>query len=455
MKRTLACVLLVSILMTGVSPTMAAPTQTITVLNDSIESHFPDDLTFHLSVSSDAGDIVAATLHLQVGWENASRMVLVEPFSPGTEVDLVAIWDTVGETVPPFIEIEYHWEVTDSAGGTLTTDTVYTEYKDFTHDWQRLEDEQVIVFWHDQPDSFGEGLFLAAQEAYEHVARITGATTEDPIRVVIYNFQTDFCAFYAPNSCELWIGGQTFEGITVQWGTNLDWLLYDVVPHELAHVFYNEVFRHTWISVPTWFNEGIAVYNERTDHVEDMNRVLRAAERDELESLPVMTRGAGVAEGDAGTWYSIVYSIVAFIADEYGEETLGELILTMAENVQFEDALIETTGMDMVQLEIGWREWLGYPVDSVPTPIVLAPLEITPFGLPTAQRGEPAATSEPRPEPTETTAADEPTEEPTETPDMTAPGAPCFGLIGLAIPIGGLMSWGLSRRRKQWSVPLN
>lgn len=442
MRRSLPVLMLILAGLLHSLPVAAAPRAGIQVLDQSAESHFPDQFVFRLRARTDGGEITGATLYLQVGWEKATRLIPVEPFDPAPEVELTAVWRTSGETVPPFIEVAYRWEVVDSAGEKLVTEPVYTEYADATHDWQRLEDEHVIVFWYDRSADFGQALFQAAQEAYDHVSRITGTTTERPIRVVIYNDQDDFCAFYAPRTCESWIGGQTFAGITVQWGSDLDWFVYDVIPHELAHVFYGEIFRNTWVTIPTWFNEGIAVYNERTDHSREIEMVQEAAEQGELKSLPVMTRGGGVVHGEVSLWYAVAYSLVAFIADTYGEETLGELILTLADNVPFEEALQQTTGLDMVQLEIEWREWLGYPVESVPTPITLPTMAVTPFALPTAPRGQPAATATPRPSST-------PTPAPTTTPEESpSGGGPCPGVLGLVLPVGGWAGWSLARRRK-------
>lgn len=418
-----------------------SPPATIRVLEESAESHFPDDFTFHLRVRSDAGDITQATLCLQAGWEETTLRVIPQSFAPAPEVSLTTVWNTVAQTVPPFIEVTYYWEVSDTTGETVRTPPVRTEYTDVTHNWQRLADERVIVFWYDRPASFGQALFEAAQEAYQHVARITGITTERPIRVVIYNNQEDFCAFYAPRTCQEWIGGQTFSGITVQWGSRQEWFVYEVVPHELAHIFYGEIFRDTWMAVPTWFNEGIAVYNERTDHAQEMAQVREAARQGQLRPLAVMTRGGGVAHGEVGLWYAVAYSLVAYLAETYGEEALGQLILTLADNVPFEQALAQTMGLDMAQLEVGWRAWLGYPVKAVPTPITLPTMAVTPFGLPTAPRGQPAATPTARPSATATP-------EPTAAPQQPTPCGWHLCLPRLILPAGGWAARWLVRRRR-------
>jgi len=429
------------IILLFVTPVTAAPPPTIQVISQSVESHFPDDLTFTIQMRSGAGDITDATIHYQVGWDEAERLGQPEPFTPAAEVTLTHIWDTIGETVPPFIEVTYYWHITDSAGNELTTTPVRTEYTDHTHDWQSLGNERVIVYWYDQPADFGAALFEAAAEGYDHVASITGTTTERPAHIAIYNNQRDFSVFYAPNSFQDWIGGQTFSGITVQWGTNQDWLVYDVVPHELAHVFYNEIFLHTWVRVPTWFNEGIAVYNERTDHSHEMDLVTEAAANDELIPLRHMgTQASGLAHGAINLWYAETYSLVAFIADAYGEEKLGEVILTLADNHPMEETLQLTLSMDLIEFEMAWREWLGYPVDTIPTPLMLAPATFAPIPLPTAPRGKPAATMPPAPV-TPTAALPTPTPPPVSAP----PSLPCCASCGAVLVV--ILAWLFVRLR--------
>jgi hypothetical protein len=386
-------------LLCAVPATVAdSPSPAIEVISQSVESHFPDDCTFTAQVRSDAGDIVDAAIYYRLGWDEAERIGRPEPFAPAAEVTLTHVWDTSGETVPPFIEIAYYWRIVDSAGNEFVTGSVQAEYVDHTHDWQSLRDEHVIVYWYDRPADFGEALFEAAAEGYDHVASVTGVTTERPARVVVYNNRRDFCTFYAPNSCQDWVGGQALSGITVQHGIDQEWLVYEVVPHELAHVFYNEIFRDTWVRVPTWFNEGIAVYNERIDHERDEAIVAEAAAHDELIPLRHMgTQASGLARDAVHLWYAEAYSLVAFIVDVYGEEKLGQVILTLADNHPMEGALQLVLDMDLIEFEMAWRSWLGHPVDVIPTPVRVVPTMISPIPLSTVPREKPTATLTPTP----------------------------------------------------------
>lgn len=430
------------LLLLSVVPTIG-PQPAIRIISQSVESRFPDSLTFSIRARSDAGDIADAAIYFQVGWDEAERVGLPDSFAQAPEVTLRYVWDTQGETVPPFIEVTYRWRILDSVGNELTTTPVDVEYTDHTHDWHSLANEHVIVYWYDRPDEFGVALSAAANQGYDHVASVTGVTTERPARVVIYNSQRDFCAFYAPNSCQDWVGGQTFSGITVQWGFDQSWLVYDVVPHELAHVFYDEVFSDTWMRVPTWFNEGIAVYNERTDHSWEMALVVGAAADGDLIPLRHMgTQASGLAHDAIDLWYAEAYSLVAFIADDFGEGKLGEVILSLADNHPLEETLQQTLGMDLIEFEMAWREWLGYPVDTLPTPLMPGPMETTPFSLPTAPRGGSVGTAAPiLGTPTAVTPAATPP------PGGGPPSFPCLAPPG-AVFLAALV-WGLVNSRSR------
>ena len=170
--------LLLVICLPIVTPVGAAPANSIEILSQSVKSHFPDDLTFILQLRCDGGDIVDAALYYQVGWETGQRIGRPEPFTPAAEVTLTATWDTRAETVPPFMEVVYYWQIVDSAGNRYETSPVSVDYVDASHDWQTRSNEHVAVYWYDQSEEFGATLFEAATEGYDHVASVVGMTTE-------------------------------------------------------------------------------------------------------------------------------------------------------------------------------------------------------------------------------------------------------------------------------------
>ena len=152
------------------------------------------------------------------------------------------------------------------------------------------------------------------------------------------------------------------------------------------------------------------------------------------------TQASGLAHDAIHLWYAETYSLVAFIADAYGEEKLGLVILTLADNHPMEETLQLTLGMDLIEFEMAWREWLGYPVDTIPTPMMLPPATFAPIPLPTAPRGKPAATVPPAPV-TPTAALPTPTPSPVSAPCSL----PCCASSGVVLVV--ILAWMLVRLR--------
>ncbi len=428
--RRFALMLLILLLsaLLGPRPAGAIQSSGIQVLEQTEESNFHDNLAFHLRARTDTGQITRAEVYLSLGWSKDTQMQPAEPFTPTEEVEVKAVWDTSQLTIPPFIEINYYWVLFDGSGKPFQTETVHVEYTDSHHDWKRLEDEHVILFWYDQPDSFGQSFFTVAQVAYDHVARITGTTTDRPIRVVIYNNHEDFCYHFAPLTCEDWIGGQSYgiSGITVQGSGNVDWLAFDAIPHELAHIFYSVILRNSYVRIPRWFGEGLAVYNEPTNHTAEMELVKAAEEKGELVPVADLdSHFSSLFEDTLPQWYAQSYSLIAYLIDAYGEETLGKIIMDLAKNTRFEKALTQETGLTLEQLDKNYHDWLGISPNTTPAATVAATAGEQP--TPTAV---PVATAEAQPVPTVV---------PTVPAEKTTGGqVPLFVWVVLGVVVGGI-----------------
>ncbi len=447
--RSVICLVVLFLLLSsllGPCPAGAVQSGGIQVLEQTEESNFHDNLTFHLRARSDGGQITQASLYARAGWQGNFIMVPAETFTPAAEVELTAIWDTADLTVPPFVEVTYYWSLSDSAGNGLTTERVDVEYTDAHHDWKRLEDEHVIVFWYDRPDKAGQAIFEAAQEAYGHVANMTGTTTDKPVRLVIYNTHEDFCYLFAPLACQDWVGGQSFteSSLVVLWGTDMTWLTYEAIPHELAHLFYQAICDKTYVRIPAWFREGLAVYNERTDHSREMAIVQAAVEEGQLASLYELDgRFTSVYEDTISLSYAESYSVIAYMVDTYGEETVGKIIVDLAKNKRFEKALDQEAGLTLEQLEKNYYEWVGVAPTAAPNVTVAATAERQP--IPTATAASTAAKQL------------APTNAPTVPPERAAggPALPPFiwALLGMAIGGIGVAVGFIVGRRKTPSQP--
>jgi hypothetical protein len=238
-------------------------------------------------------------------------------------------------------------------------------------------------------------LLNVARRGFDHVAKATGFVPEDELRVVVFNSQADFCTIYGSFGCQSWIGGVAIGSVTLGWLDegraasilNCDadcqaqvaaerrrWFFNQLIPHELAHAFLNYWMGSRTSAIPIWFNEGQAVNNELEGVEEEIERVRILARTGQLERLAVMDARTIIGRNDlprVRDWYAQAASLVAFLYERWGLESLGAIIRSVNDGKTFETAMTSVTGLSMDEYEIAWREWLGLreiPPTFAPTP---------------------------------------------------------------------------------------
>lgn len=395
MYKKLARVCLAVMIMVGmaalnfaVAVPIAHADSPIRILSQAFESNFREDYTFKLSAESTAGEIVSARVIWRVRSYRAGQSARVQGFTPAKQVELAHVHPTKNETTPPWQVIYYRWEITDSAGNTLKTEETEADVADNTRDWKKRANDQLAVFWYGRDDAFGDRLLESAQSAYDHVQKATGFTPKDELRVVAFNTQTDFCSFHAPRTCQDWVGGVAMGSVTLGWvdesqSTNperrLRWFFENLISHELAHAFLNYAMGPRIFAIPNWFNEGQAVNNELSGLDQELDRVREIAMMGQLERLPLMEARTTIGRNEldrVSDWYAQAASLVAFLYDRWGLESLGKVVDKVVAGDTFEEAMEAVTGLTMEEYEIAWREWLGLtapPPTLVPEPTIFFP----------------------------------------------------------------------------------
>jgi hypothetical protein len=390
--------LAVCLILSGVAAlTYAVPVRAdepIRIIEQSVESRYRDSFIFRITARSEVGNIIAARIIWRVRSFSANLAYRVDVKSPSEQVDLEYVWEMRFETMPPWQVIFYRWELIDDQGNRYRTPEVQAEISDSTRAWQTLSDGKVAVYWYDREAAFGEALLDVARRGFDHTAQATGFTPEDELRVVVYNTQDDFCTIYGM-FCQSWIGGVAIGSITLGWLdenraasiANCDaacqaevaaerrrWFFNQLIPHELAHAFLNYWMGSRTSAIPIWFNEGQAVNNELEGVPEEIDRVRLLARTGQLERLAVMDARTIIGRNDlprVRDWYAQAASLVAFLYERWGVESLGAIIRLVNEGKTFETALETVTGVSMTDYEIAWRTWLGLreiPPTFAPTP---------------------------------------------------------------------------------------
>jgi hypothetical protein len=376
MKRILiAAIFLASTLWPTLRATRVSAAQagSVTVEQNGTGADFPTSLTFSGTFSSDS-PIKDITLEYGTTQETCGS-VLAEAkpqFTPGNKASVSWTWDMrQSGSLPPGATVWWQWVIEDATGVTRTPRQTVT-WLDSTHHWQTISGENANLHWYNGSQSFGTQMHNAAVSALQRMAQDTGLTAEAPVDIYVYGSYTDLgdAILYEPG----WTGGEAFPedniviiGISPD---NADWGR-TAIAHELTHVLVGHLTFSCLTSVPTWVNEGLAVYSEGPLDPDSKKQFDQAVADDTLLSVRSLSGAFSEVPGRAYLSYSESYSLVKYLVETYGRQKMTDLLLQLKNGVPIDDALTTVYGFNVEGLEDTWRAAIGArprQVAANPTP---------------------------------------------------------------------------------------
>jgi len=365
----------------------------LTVRRDVLETVFAESLTFRLDAeateATDAGGprITGIVLRFVVG-DEAVRNRRVPEFAPGARVSAVVEDDLVRGQVPPTAEIAWWWELTDAGGRVAQTPRRTQRYMDEAFDWRSLDGDVRVWYYGDggAPTAADRARAAEAQaEARSALAKLEaliGALPEETVELVLYRQQADLRR-------AMMARGDVYEARLATLGARvsrhvvlLDWgsisrgmgrdALGQVLHHELSHVVLHLRLGRDWIEVPTWLDEGLAMFAEGPLGGAEAAALEGALEQDDLMSVRSLTSFPGDATRVTQA-YGQSRDFVAYLIESGGEARFRELLTAHARGTRrFEDSLEAVYGFDQLGMYNAYRDARGLapaaPADQEDTP---------------------------------------------------------------------------------------
>lgn len=128
-----------------------------------------------------------------------------------------------------------------------------------------------------------------------------------------------------------------------------------VLRHELVHIFMHRIAPG---GVPTWFNEGVAIYMSGEWGLRDNFDLSIAVISGKLIPLNEMRGEYPSQESRVNLFYLESYSAVAFLAAHLGKDRFMDFFHRLLTSGSFESALYQHTGMTLENFEMSWKGWL-------------------------------------------------------------------------------------------------
>ena len=313
-------------------------------------------------------------------------------------------YDTRG--LPPWMTMNVFWRVAYGDTGLIETEPEHVQYIDHTREWYRAESDDVIVYWFDFTEDFGQ----VVTEAFVHVRgryiETFGEVLPFKPTVVIFppgdllgefraggqiNPRTTGFANSDSYAAVLRVRGLEIEDIRQEciWNEprSVEWQMRysaSVATHEVAHLYQyaNGVAGRS----PAWWVEGQATYlelemgpvDERLRNLSDMGEDLGTLQGQGPSGMV----GTAAVDGCTHLGYEMGASFINWMVNNFGADAHAQIVELVASNTILGDAIEIATGRPLADLEREWRAYVGLNSDPVipPTQAFQFPPTSTPFG---------------------------------------------------------------------------
>ncbi len=390
----------------GVAPARA----TGQITDTQVVNGFPETLTFKATVSADR-DLKRVELHYTV-LPDGTDAIGEATFSAGKTATVeftLKVNDPPRAYFPAGTTFRYSWEIEDTAGAVTRSEPQDYLFLDNRFEWTPVEGEILTLYYHAGSESYAEELAQVGDEGLARAGELLGVTVPFRVRVFLYG---------DPDEMEpaLQTRSERFSELVTTGGVRVASDLVfvakgfaeteDTLRHELAHIVTKVAGIGPFGDIPTWLDEGFAVYSQSEPGPGYGGAIEDGIDRDSLLSL----RSMGTQSSDPGTvnlFYGQSWSIVKFLVDTYGQPQFAALFVEFKKGATTDQALQAAYGIDTDTLENDWRMANGLPARTASTPTATS----------TAAPATPAATFTPftagsstaSPAPTTTAATKPPT----------------------------------------------
>ena len=328
-----------------------------------VSLHLPDSISFHLQ---GGGERPIQFVDLEFGSDAtfscaSSSYRSARTTLEGTkDVAVTKEWDMRRTgSVPPGAVVWWRWRVVDDIGQEFLSPRKEVIYNDERFDWQMHTSDNITFYWYAGGNSFGRRL---ADSVRDDLANLQlGRELTAPVKAFVYESADDLRgAVLFPQS---WTGGLAFTThnillITVdpeEFDTDISGMI-----HELAHLLVSDLTFNCFGDLPTWLEEGLAMYAEG-DLTDYQRMSLEAAiASDDLISLRSLNSSFPADHSGAHLSYVQSWSLVDYLITEFRWTGMRRLLDVFAEGATYEQAIKRVYRMDLDELQAAWFQSLEH-----------------------------------------------------------------------------------------------
>lgn len=431
---------------------LAAPAgavaQSVTLGQPSATSTFGQQIVF--TQPYDGPSVGSAWIVLTFPGNAAPSLRPVDEIGPAS---LTYTLDTSAGDLTPFEPVTAQFEAVLYDGVVQAGPQFSVTYADDRFKWQTVSGPLVRIHWFSGSVAFAKQLLSYGQQGFARAAAFFGIAETKPVDFYVYPSQA---AFEAGLNAPQTIGGDTeatyrtcfalVAPTDLAYGSR-------VVPHELTHMAIADTINYPDHALPTWLDEGLAMYLSEGYSSHSRSLVTQASKNGTLAPLEALTGEFPLDPAHVYFYYAESVSAVAYMVRKYGQADVQKLLRAYAAGASNDEAFGAGLGIDMAAFGRAWLADNGFVAARSPSP---QPSPAGPLPSGSATPGVTAAPPSPTPTmtPTPLVSPTRPASSPSGSaggPGGTAgsPGTAALLLIALVVLVGLaiLGAWALRNAR--------
>ncbi|QXD14171.1 BamA/TamA family outer membrane protein [Rhodocaloribacter litoris] len=229
--------------------------------------------------------------------------------------------------------------------------------------WYYVQSTHFDVYYYEGGEALADFTARAAEQAYAQIRHLFQHRIGRRIPLIVYQGHNDFAV---TNAADLPAYAEGIGGVTELFKNRIaipftgDYRDYRrVIHHELVHAVLNDMFyggsiqsiiqNNIQLHIPLWFNEGLAEYAALGWDTESDMYVREAVLEDHLAPIDRLD-GFFAYRGGQSVW--------DYVAEQYGEEKIGEILQRLRTGRSVEAAFRRATGLSLDDLSERWHRAL-------------------------------------------------------------------------------------------------
>ena len=231
--------------------------------------------------------------------------------------------------------------------------------------WREIKSHHFLIYYQDSPEGFIDKVKERAEEYYREIASslsfgfLEQWTWENRCKIYIYPSQE---SYIEETSQPEWSGGVAeYDTKTIRSYPLASGFIDTLLPHELTHIIFRD-YTGKNNTVPVWFNEGLATYQELARRWGSKKTVQDAIANNKyltLTQLFNISLFAGADRETVNLFYAESSSLVAFLIERFGKARFKSLCEDLRNGSSFEEAFLDNYPYkNFLEFEKAWLLYL-------------------------------------------------------------------------------------------------